>query len=81
MIWIYTKDELPPDIGTPYQVIAATKKELGGNYKGKSQRGFYQDWVVRRWPNNFIAWMSAPSHIEHNASAFPFLAEFRQEAG
>lgn len=55
---------LPPDKGVAYQVIAASAKENDGNYTGTAKRGFYQDWVVRRWPQNFIAWMDAPEHIQ-----------------
>lgn len=61
--WIPTADSLPEDRGVPYQVIAAAAKELGGNYRGMAARGFYQDWVVRRWPQNFLAWMDAPEHV------------------
>lgn len=63
MDWIYTKDRLPEDKGKPYQVIAAANKAMTGNYAGMATRGFYQDWVVRCWPQNFIAWMDAPPHI------------------
>ena len=61
--WIYTKDRVPEDTGTAYQVIAVTKKPMGGNYEGYYKRGFYQDWVLRQWPNNYIAWMPAPPQI------------------
>jgi hypothetical protein len=63
MQWIPTSTSLPPDTGTAYQVIAACAKENAGNYAGTAKRGFYQDWGVRRWPQNFIAWMDAPEHI------------------
>lgn len=61
--WIYCTDRLPEERDKAYQVIATTTKVMGGNYAGMLQRGFYQDWVVRRWPQNFTAWMEAPPHI------------------
>lgn len=73
--WISTKTRLPEDRSAPYQVIAACHKELGGNYKGLAKRGFYQDWVVRRWPQNFLAWMEAPAHIPLTNSGGRLLPE------
>lgn len=35
--WILTSARLPEDRGEPYQVIAASNKELGGNYKGAGE--------------------------------------------
>lgn len=61
--WIQVSDRLPPDTGKPYQVIAAANKQRGGIYKGFLVRGFYQDWVVSQWPQNFVVWMDAPSEI------------------
>jgi hypothetical protein len=29
-------------------------------YAGRGMRRFMQDWVVRRWPQNFTHWMEAP---------------------
>ena len=54
--WIKVDDFLPADTGKPYQVIAAHVKENSGNYKGTHKRIFVQDWNVRLWPQNFIAW-------------------------
>lgn len=54
--WISPSEELPEDRGEPYQVIAAQKKVMGGLYEGTHRRIFTQDWHVRRWPENFIAW-------------------------
>lgn len=65
MEWIKTADRLPEKREQPYQVIAASNKQLGGIYEdlGVCRRGFYQDWVVRQWPQNFPAWMPAPEHF------------------
>lgn len=54
--WIKVEDGLPEDRGEPYQVIAAQKKDAGGLYAGTYRRIFTQDWHVRRWPQNFVAW-------------------------
>ena len=54
--WINTSFGLPEDRGEPYQVIAAQKKTMGGVYKGTHRRIFTQDWHIRLWPKNFIAW-------------------------
>ena len=64
MKWIYTKDKLPQQAEKPYQVIAATTKPAEENMRGKAKMGFYQDWVVRQWPENFIAWMPAPISLD-----------------
>ncbi|HHZ96690.1 MAG TPA: hypothetical protein EYN67_14350 [Flavobacteriales bacterium] len=58
--WISVKDRLPEDIGEPYQVIGSLIKENGGNYKGSYIRKFVQDWNIRKWPNNFVAWCYDP---------------------
>ena len=54
--WISVEDELPEDTGFPYQVIAAQKKLIGGNYQECHKRVFVQDWNVRAWPKNFVCW-------------------------
>jgi len=54
--WKDPKVELPEDRGSPYQVIAAQKKLNGGVYAGTHCRIFTQDWHVRLWPENFVAW-------------------------
>lgn len=54
--WIRVETDLPEDRGKPYQVIAAQSKEVGGVYAGTYRRIFTQDWHVRTWPKNFVAW-------------------------
>ena len=58
--WIKVEDGLPKERGKSYQVLAAQVKENGGNYKGTHKRIFVQDWAVRCWPENFVAWCYDP---------------------
>lgn len=54
--WIDPQKEVPEDRGEPYQVIAAQVKQMGGVYSGTHKRIFTQDWHIRLWPDNFVAW-------------------------
>ncbi len=55
--WIKIADALPEDRGKAYQVMAAQVKiYTAGNYKGHHKRIFVQDWNVRLYPKNFVAW-------------------------
>ena len=58
--WVKVEDGLPEDRGEPYKVIGAQIKENGGLYKGTYTRKFVQDWHVRTWPKNFVAWCYDP---------------------
>lgn len=60
MRWIPVTEALPEDRGEPYQVIAAQKKQMGGVYEGAYRRIFTQDWHIRLWPQNFVAWQYDP---------------------
>lgn len=59
--WISVKDRLPEERDHPYQVIVCAVKQYDPKsmYAGLNQRRFLQDWVVRRWPQNFTHWMEA----------------------
>jgi hypothetical protein len=60
--WIPVAESLPEEREQPYQVIVACVKTHGEDtmYAGRGMRRFMQDWVVRRWPQNFTHWMEAP---------------------
>ena len=77
MDWIKVSDRLPEKRDKPYQVVGACNKQLRGVYEelGVCTRGFYQDWVVRRWPQNFVAWMYGPEHVQ-----MPVLKTFGDDA-
>jgi len=62
MKWISVKDELPGETKNTYQVVTiATKKfNKDSNYPNQGIRSINQDWVVRKWPNNFTHWMPLP---------------------
>lgn len=69
--WISINERLPEEREAAYQVIVVCAKEYDGNYKGKGLRRFMQDWVVRRWPQNFTHWMPAmdwPAAAPHTES-------------
>lgn len=59
--WIPVGDRLPEEREQPYQVIVCAVKQHDPKsmYAGLNQRRFLQDWVVRRWPQNFTHWMEA----------------------
>lgn len=59
--WIPATERLPEERERPYQVIVACVKQHDADsmYGGKGVRRFQQDWVVRRWPQNFTHWMEA----------------------
>jgi len=58
--WINVKDRLPEKREKDYQVMVCCKKQHGGNYAGQPIRRFMQDWNVRKYPDNFTAWMYDP---------------------
>ncbi len=59
--WVSVDHRLPEEREQPYQVIVAAVKQHDQKsmYAGLNQRRFLQDWVVRRWPQNFTHWMEA----------------------
>lgn len=59
--WIPVGERLPEERERPYQVIVVCGKQHGDDsmYPGRGVRRFQQDWVVRRWPQNFTHWMEA----------------------
>lgn len=61
--WISVKDRLPEQCDRAYQVAAICTKKYGDdtNYAGQGVRGIYQDWVIRKWPQNFTHWMPLPA--------------------
>lgn len=69
--WVKCSDRLPVERERPYQVMVASVKTMGGLYEGKPVRRFIQDWAVRCWPQNFIAW-------QEDNIGFPCVAEGEQ---
>ncbi|MFT2788886.1 hypothetical protein ACMV5I_02305 [Serratia sp. T13T92] len=65
--WISPDKQLPEKKEQPYQVLVACRKTLGGVYEGQPVRRFIQDWVVRQWPQNFIAWQYDPVGLPSEA--------------
>lgn len=59
--WISVDERLPDERENAYQVIVCAVKTYDSKsmYAGLNQRRFLQDWVVRRWPQNFTHWMEA----------------------
>jgi phosphoribosylaminoimidazole carboxylase (NCAIR synthetase) len=65
--WIPVSDRLPEEHSKPYQVAATClKKYEGGNYDGQGKKTIVQDYVIRRWPQNFVSWFELPSSPEQN---------------
>ena len=58
--WISVADDLPKERASAYQVLVACNKPQGGMYEGMCVRRYVQDWVVRSWPDQFVAWMYDP---------------------
>jgi len=66
--WISVKESIPFDTGSSYQVVTIAKKRYASNlrnghissYEGHGIKSINQDWVVRRWPDNFTHWMPLP---------------------
>lgn len=60
--WIDVTEQLPPDLMFSYQLIVVCKKVCGPDtsYAGQPMRSIVQDWIVRRWPENFLYWMALP---------------------
>lgn len=61
--WISVAERLPETGERPYQVaaICVKKYDENSNYPGQGKRGVYQDWVLRKWPQNFTHWMPLPA--------------------
>lgn len=59
--WIGVDERVPEERERAYQVIVVCVKTHGVDsmYPDKGVRRFQQDWVVRRWPQNFTHWMEA----------------------
>ena len=74
MNWIKVSDHLPPEIvGRNYQVIAASTKPAGGDYVGFCTLTIVQDWVVRLWPKNFVAWYPISEQVPLPATPKQFV--------
>lgn len=60
--WISVADKLPEERAREYIVATIAVKQYSGksNYPGEGIRECNQDWVVRRWPENFTYWMPLP---------------------
>lgn len=63
--WIaITPETMPQAREKAYQMLAICKKEWeDGNYAGQHKKGIYQDWVIRQWPQNYVAWMEIPEFM------------------
>ena len=65
--WISVGERLPEERRKSYQVVATClKKYEGGNYDGQGKKTIVQDWVIRRWPQNFACWFELPAAPEQN---------------
>ena len=65
--WIPVSEQMPEERSKAYQVAATClKKYEGGNYDGQGKKTIIQDWVIRRWPQNFVSWIELPSSAEQN---------------
>lgn len=62
MEWIKCSDQLPPIKSNAYQVVTTATKQYPekSNYPNQGIKAINQDWVVRKWPNNFTHWMPLP---------------------
>lgn len=63
--WIPVSERMPEEHSKPYQVAATClKKYEGGSYDGQGKKTIVQDWVIRRWPQNFAYWFELPAAPE-----------------